>query len=272
MLTDDSINKFIDHLRICGMSENTCRAYKSDLQAAQWFIHDPFPATTWEAVETRLSTYLNVNRGVWAPKTTCRKLGTFRTWGAFEGHTILAKYKPPKPAKPEPHPIPEGIDGVLAMIKRTRNPRHKALCALTGLMGLRVEEAINVCPSHFDMSNMTLKVRGKGDKTRIVPVTPAAWSYLSKATTVAMKAGVDSPLVPLTNRGARAAITRHARNAGLSRHVSSHDMRATFLTRAYEKSHDIRAVQELAGHADVRQTQVYTGVTMAGMRAAAEVV
>ena len=116
---------------------------------------------------------------------------------------------------------------------------------------------------------MTLRVRGKGDKTRHVPISGAAWESIEKARKLAIDNGTT--LVDRTERGARAAITRHAKNAGLSRHVSSHDMRATLATAAYESTHDLRAVQELLGHADAKTTQVYTGVSMAAKRAAVEV-
>lgn len=279
MLNQQSIDNFIDHLTVNGASANTLRAYRADLeQACEWIILHP---RNWYEMEGALATYLTHHRSQWAPKTVQRKLGTFRSWGKWNGapDTFLSKYKAPKPAPPQPHPIPEGIDGVKAMIARTRNSQHKALCALTGLLGLRVGEAITVRPCDFNVSEMTLTVRGKGDKTRVVPVSDYAWQCIrlqySKRIVGdgrrSFDAGYQLPLVSLTNRGARKAITRHAKNAGLSRHVASHDMRATFATAAYQKSKDLRAVQELLGHASSVQTQVYTGVSMSTMREAADV-
>ena len=155
------------------------------------------------------------------------------------------------------------------MIERTRNPLHRALLTLTGLMGLRVDEAIHVVPQHFNMAEMTLTVRGKGDSTRVIPISTMAWKYLEPRYKMCLP--VYCRLVPYSNRGARKAITRHGANANISRRVSSHDMRATFLTAAYAKTKDLRAVQELAGHADPKTTMTYTQISMTAMREAADV-
>ena len=269
MLSKTTIEAYLSSLVWNGASENTIRCYRTDLLTALDYIGANAP--DWPSLERGAQTYLNNVRSQWAPKTTQRRLGTLRSWARWAGApaTFLAAYKAPTPAPAQPHPIPEGIPGVIAMIRTSRNPRHRALCALTGLMGLRVAEAIAVRPEHFDLTEWTLTVRGKGDKTRIVPISTLAWGFLTRAYADAVAAG--GVLVPLTNRGARAAITRHARNAKLSRHVASHDMRATFATAAYDKTKDLRAVQELLGHADAKTTQTYTQVSMTQMRRAVEV-
>ena len=273
MLTMTSIENYLANLIANGASEETTRAYRPDLTGALAYVGRTGapPALDWPTTEAAFKSYLNDNRGTWAPKTTRRRLGTLRSWARYSGapDTFLGDYRAPIPAPPQPHPIPESIDGVLRMIMSTRNPRHRALCTLTGLMGLRVHEAVDVRPDDFDMAEMTLTVRGKGSKTRIVPVSETAWKHLHKAYALADANGTT--LVRIGNRGARAAISRHARNAGLSRHVASHDMRATFATAAYRKSKDLRAVQNLLGHADPATTQVYTEVAMTQMRNAAEV-
>jgi integrase/recombinase XerC len=265
MLNPGMIDQFLANLTINGASHETIRAYRADLMGALLEVGSP---TTWADTEHQLATYLTDHRAALAPKTTARRLTTFRSYARCHGQRdFLANYRAPKAATAEPHPIPEGIDGVLRMIQSSRNPRHRALCALTGLMGLRISEAIAVHRDDFDIAEMVLTVRGKGDKTRIVPVSDKAWRYIK---TAHAKAG-DGSIVKLGNRGARYAISRHARNAGLSRHVASHDMRATLATAAYDKTRDLRAVQELLGHADPRTTQVYTRVSMTARRTAIEV-
>lgn len=263
-----TIQQFLADLTTRGLSENTIRAYRADLEGLNTFINaDPFTDAT---AEQFAAMYLNQGRKVWAPKTTCRKLTTFRSYGEWcKEPLFLANYKPPVPATAQPHPIPEGIDGVVAMIQRTRNPLHRCLLALNGLMGLRIEECITVTADCVNVDEMTLKIRGKGDKTRIIPISPRAWTYIFDQYLYCDKIDPGKPLVPYSNRGARAAISRHGRNAGLSRHVRSHDLRATALTAAYNKTKDLRAVQELAGHADPKTTMTYTGVSMAAMREAA---
>lgn len=154
------------------------------------------------------------------------------------------------------------------MLAVARTPEQKALCSLTGLMGLRVSEALSVMLADFDHSAATLTVRGKGDKTRTVPVSPRAWENLVPRMVELMTLG-EQRLVSLSDRGARIVITTLGQKAGLSRSISSHDMRATFATAAYDKSLDIRAVQELLGHGSSQTTEIYTGVRLDTMREAA---
>lgn len=274
MLTRANIDEFVAHLSDNGASPNTTRAYRTDLIGAlEWLQANGHTRASWRDLEKHLARYLTQHRRTWAPKTTQRRLGTIRVWAKWRGkYGFLAEYNPPTPARPTPHPIPEGIDGVLRMIRSSRNPRHQALCVLTGLLGLRVDEAVNAAPADFDLSNpaeVSLTVRGKGDKTRVVPVGDTAYGFLAKRIEDARRDG--ETLTRLTNGGARYAIPRHARNAGLSRHVASHDMRSTFATAAWDRSHDLRAVQELLGHADSKTTERYTLVTAAAMRSAAAV-
>lgn len=264
----DTIPAYLQHLANRGASENTLRAYAADLKALQQYTWD----NDWKDLERFAACVLNDARKRQSPKTVLRKLGTFRAWARWAEHPqFLDDYRPPRPAAAEPHPLPEGIDGVLRMIESTRNPRHKALIALCGLCGLRVDEAVNIKPEHIIIrpDDIVMMVRGKGDKTRVVPVTETAWKYITKAHDMALDN--NTTITRLTNRGGRASITRHAIRAGLSRHVSSHDLRATFATAAYAKSKDLRAVQELLGHADPKTTLVYTGISMAARRSAAEV-
>lgn len=270
MLTNESIGSFGAHLITNGASTETARHYTSDLRqvvAWGWNIYTP---KDWPTTETMFAQYLTEHRAGWSPNTTLRKLAAFRSWAKFMRAPMgfLANYKAPKAPPPQPHPIPEGIPGVLAMIMSTRNHRHRALLVLTGLMGLRVGEAVSITPDHIDLERMECRFRGKGDKTRVVPISAIAWQYLKKGYEKALRD--RSTLVNLTNSGARKAIPRHGRKAGLSRPIRTHDMRATFATRAYGDTKDLRAVQELLGHADSKTTQVYTGVSDAAKRAAVE--
>jgi site-specific recombinase XerD len=155
------------------------------------------------------------------------------------------------------------------MISAAKWENQKALVALLGFCGLRVAEALAVRPSHFDLNDMELVVRGKGDKTRRLPVSEEAWEFLLMPTTRAFCAN-DTEIVGIQDRAARALITRLGIKAGLSRRVSSHDLRATFATAVYDKTLDQRVVQELLGHSSGEQTELYIGVSRAKMKAAVE--
>jgi integrase/recombinase XerD len=78
----------------------------------------------------------------------------------------------------------------------------------------------------------------------------------------------DGQVIHYSNRSARKAITAMGKRAGLSRAISSHDLRATFATELVNRGVNIRTVQELLGHASVATTEIYTGVGMDAMKAA----
>lgn len=150
-------------------------------------------------------------------------------------------------------------------------PHHRALVVLEGLIGLRVGEALKVKVQDFDVTGMSVLVRGKGNKHRTVPYSEVAWTLIRGPYLVAQEQGGDTArLVPLSDRGARAYHKRLAQRA-LQRDSSTHDMRATAATTWYEKTKDLRAVQELLGHADNKTTQTYTKVSQDAMRKAIEI-
>lgn len=205
-----------------------------------------------------------------AQKTTTRRLTSLKVFSRWAGWgEPLVDYTAPHVTPGQPHPIPEGMDGVRRMIEAATRSEHKALVALCGMAGLRIAEALSVAPSDFDLHDMVLKVLGKGDKYRYVPVNDELWSVIASAVVEAFCDNAAT-VVSLHDRAARKVITRLAKNAGLQRHVKSHDLRATFATEVYNKTLDIRVVQELLGHSSVETTQIYTGVRMQSLREAVQ--
>lgn len=162
---------------------------------------------------------------------------------------------------------------MLDMLVAAPSEEHKALIALCGLVGLRVSEARTLTPSCIEVDVMEVTVFGKGDKQRTIPLTKAAWHFIQPAwiQSVIRDETGDSPMIRLSDRGARKFLKEMGFKAGLVREISSHDLRATFATAAYKRTKDIRAVQTLLGHANSSTTEVYTGVEMDAMRAASEI-
>jgi site-specific recombinase XerD len=182
---------------------------------------------------------------------------------------MLGDYSAPTAARGIPHPLPEGIEGVYRLINCTHNEKQKALVALCGLCGCRVAEALGIKPSDFDLDRMLLTIRGKGDKTRIVPVSDRAWEVLCTPVTRAFVEG-NREVVGLKDRFARRVITTLGERAGLKRAISSHDLRSTFGTEVYNRTKDLRVTQELLGHSSSQTTELYTAITLENMRAAVE--
>lgn len=141
--------------------------------------------------------------------------------------------------------------------------RDRALLELLYSSGLRVSELCGVRWRDFDIGDGTLRVTGKGSKTRIVPVGSKALDALA-ALREQDRCSDEDPLVrgargqPLTPNGVRARLKRRANEQGIWKRVYPHLMRHSCASHLLESSGDLRAVQELLGHADIATTQVYT--------------
>lgn len=268
ILSTETIDKFQTSLYVNGRSEKTVKAYTTDLKI---FLRDiGEEAVSREAFEYTAKKWLTDYRMKVAQKTTGRRLTSLRSFVKWAGWgNILADYTPPPTPPPVPHPIPEGMDGVQRMIAVAKTKQQAAMVALCGMCGCRIGEALQVRPSHINFKERTLKVFGKGEKIRYVPISGAAWSVLLPAVVTAF-AAQDALVVGLQDRVARANITQMGRNAGLERSVSSHDLRATFATFVYDKRQDARMVQELLGHGDLKTTQIYIEVNKLRMAEAVE--
>lgn len=266
-LTLGAIVKFQNSLSARGRSDQTVKCYGSDLRMMLEELEET--EVTMEEFEDLAMDWLQEHRRSIAPKTTSRRLTSLRAFAKWAGWgNLLSEYSAPTPARGMPHPLPEGIDGVKRLIEAARQENQVALIALCGLCGLRVAEALSIKPEDFGPNGMLL-VRGKGDKERHVPVSELAWSYLARPVTRAYVEG-GRPVVGLKDRFARRVITDLGVRAGLQRHISSHDLRATFATAVYDKTLDLRVTQELLGHASSTTTELYTGVSNDKMRAAVE--
>lgn len=221
-----------------------------------------------DLLEMQGAAWLNRLRRVIPTKTTGRRLTSLKALGKAYQRLILVDYKAPTPAQPVPHPLPGGSDDLTKMIDRSDTDEHKLLITLCGLVGTRVSEARSAVPTDIDYATRKLRIYGKGGKERIVPISDAAWEIILPIAVMCM-ADPTSPMIKMGDRSARDVITRIGVRAGVSRRVSSHDLRATFATLAYRKTKDIRAVQYLLGHASSKQTEVYIEVDNDAMAKAA---
>lgn len=261
-LSLEAIDQMRSSLSVRGKAANTVKAYATDLRMLLMELDRP--AIPMEDLEEIGLTWLHENQANLSPRTTGRRLTSLRAFSRWAGYgEYFLDYNAPTPAKGIPHPIPEGMAGVDRLVEVARDERHKALVALCGRVGLRVAEALSIGPGDFGYrpDATLLTVRGKGDKTRIVPVSIEAWQVLAVPVTRAACDGRVT-VVELHDRFARRLITTLGQRAGLSRHISSHDLRATFATAVYNKTQDPILVQRLLGHSSVETTQGYIGSDM----------
>lgn len=266
ILTHESIGKYRSWCIARGQSPNTAKAYSTDLRMLLEF-HETETILS-EDYEEMAQTWLNETRAAAAPKTTGRRLTSLRgfaRWANIE--TELSEYKAPTPGRPIPHPLPEGLEGLERLLRYTANHEQNALVGCIGFIGLRVQEALDFHFTWLDTQSMILRVRGKGDKERFVPVSPRAWDSISTAFIHAMSSP-DGKLIHYQDRSARKCITTLGRKAGLQRAISSHDLRATYATIMSNNGVPPRVIQELLGHANLASTEIYTGVGVDSLKSA----
>ena len=268
--TSESIAEFQKFLTVRAMSPHTVKAYSADLRMLQnWLTEEEI--TPELDFETTAAEWLNATRDEAKPRTTQRRLATLKSYARWSGNPFfLHQYRAPTAARAKPHPIAEGKAGVIRMCEAAPTKSASALIALQGLMGMRISEARSLDLQSLNVDQMTLLVRGKGDKDRDLPIPAEAWQYILPAYQYAREFGGE--IVKYSDRGARVVVTSTAAKLDFERPVSSHDLRATFATDLLRRTGNIRLVQEWLGHANIKNTEIYTQVTMNDLRAGVETI
>ena len=145
--------------------------------------------------------------------------------------------------------------------------RDKAILELFYSSGLRLAELAQLKLTDLDLSGGLITVLGKGRKTRVLPVGKMARSAITQWLSIRQQfvRGQAEPWLFLNQRGTRLSersiqqrLVHQAERVGLDRRLYPHLLRHSFASHMLESSHDLRAVQELLGHSDIRATQIYT--------------
>ncbi len=289
------IDNFIDYLRDQkGYSKNTIRSYRFDLKQFSEFLasakkplHDSDRADIEdiEAVDFLvIREYLGSLYGHHRRSTIARKLSAVRSFFLFLEMKGLIKGNPavdiatPKLEKYIPNYLP--VDDIFRLLETPEKEkplglRDQAILEVLYSCGIRVSEleALNISSIEFD--KRLVRVIGKGNKERIVPIgrqaLQAVRNYLKGTQNLRRKTGIDSRDVPLiinycggrlSARSIGRIIKRYALMSGLSSDISPHSFRHTFATHLLDGGADLRSVQELLGHATLSTTQKYTHVSL----------
>jgi integrase/recombinase XerC len=201
-------------------------------------------------------------------------LSALRTFFGFLLREGLLRHNPaldiraPKAGRRLPHALDVDQMGRLLAMPATGalGQRDLAMMELLYSSGLRLAELVGLNVADLDLADRTVRVLGKGSKTRIMPVgrqaVTALQGWLRQRASLAA-AGESAVFITQRGRrlGARAVqlvVARRARAQGLPMGVHPHLFRHSFATHLLESSRDLRAVQELLGHASISTTQIYT--------------
>lgn len=293
MLLHDLIEQFIEYLRNQKRySLHTIRNYQIDLRQFSEFValrearpeggnSDPGIGMIDSQV---IRTYLGSLYGRFRRSTIARKLSAVRSFFLFLERKGLTKWNPaadiatPKLEKYMPTYLL--VDEVFRLLERPEREKPLGLRDLAILevlysCGFRVSELEALTISSIDFDERLVRVIGKGDKERIVPIgsqaLQAVRNYL-EATQYLRRSNVylsrDEPLFinfrgrALSGRSIGRIIKKYAIESGLTADVSPHSMRHTFATHLLDGGADLRAVQELLGHESLSTTQKYTHVSL----------
>lgn len=174
------------------------------------------------------------------------------------------------------------VEGLLDAIKTDgeQGLRDRAIVELLFSSGLRISELINLNKDHVNTKRREFAVRGKGQKDRVVFISQTAADWIEQY--LASRQDTLPPLFlnysrnntaqttgdyrRLTARSIQRMVTKYARLAGITKHVSPHTMRHSFATDLLMNGADLRSVQSMLGHSDISTTQIYTHVTDAHLK------
>ena len=275
-----------------GLSRNTLEAYRSDLlQYGAWLAERGIDPLRVE--HAHLADFLSdlaegdpaADRAPVAASTLQRKIACLRSFhrhlrreGLIDADPT-AHIRAPRQSRRLPAVLSREEVGHLLDQPSGTEPaalRDRALLELMYACGLRASEAVGLDVGDVDLEDGVLRATGKGSKDRVVPVGSAA----IRAVTLYLQRGrpqlVGMQREPrlfvnhrghgLTRQGLYKIVQRHARTAGLEDKMSPHTLRHTFATHLLAGGCDLRAVQEMLGHADIATTQLYTHLSTERLR------
>jgi integrase/recombinase XerD len=265
-----------------GLSRNTLEAYRSDLLPLGHYL-ERASVDVLAAQHEHLAGFLSElaagggERRPVAAATLQRKAACLRSFYRHLrrenviAHDPTADLRAPRKSQKLPQVLTRGeVAQLLAAPKGTEPSalRDRALLELMYACGLRASEAIELDVGDVDLRHGILRARGKGSKERLVPVgreaVTAVKSYLQRGRPELVGLREERRLFVnrrgsgLTRQGLYKIVQRHARAVGLADKMSPHTLRHTFATHLLAGGCDLRAVQEMLGHADIATTQIYT--------------
>jgi integrase/recombinase XerD len=270
-----------------GLAVNTLEAYRRDLAALSQWLARPFQTRKLTEISLEdLRQYLDdLRRRKLANRSIARQVTTLRGFFGFlleEGemaHNPTELLVSPKIGAALPKYLDHERIGELIEAPDTAKPtglRDHAMLDLLYATGLRVSELIKLRVADLDEYGGVLRVIGKGNKQRLVPIGKAALASVEEYRAQQREqllGGRVSPFLFVTARGT--AMTRqgfwkllrgHGKQAGIFRSLSPHVLRHTFATHLLEGGADLRSVQIMLGHADIGTTQIYTHVMRSRLR------
>jgi integrase/recombinase XerC len=286
----ESLADFLRHLAFeRNASAYTVKSYREDLNQALAFFREHLQTT--ELSHSQLSprllrAYVSGLHGQgYAKSTAARRVAALRSWcrymqrRGFISANPAEGLRPPRQNKPLPHFMPEADMAALLGAPEGDGPlavRDRAILETLYSAGLRVGELAGLNLDDLELSDGLATVRGKGKRERLALLGAQATKTLevwlkARPTLKPRGSGVQAVFLNkngtrLTTRSVGRLLEKHLARAGLDPRSSPHTLRHSFATHLLDHGADIRGVQELLGHQNLSNTQIYTHVTATRLR------
>ncbi|MFZ0254500.1 MAG: site-specific tyrosine recombinase XerD [Gammaproteobacteria bacterium] len=288
LLTDQaSIARFLDAMWLEeGLSQHTLAAYRCDLEKFSASLRSQEKKTLLEAtredVQAFLATFANA-----PPRSMARRLSSLRRFFRYQvrqgrlEHNPTALIDGPRLGRALPETLSEDEVERLLQAPVTHTPRglrDRAMIEVLYATGLRVSELVSLTLTQLNTHQGVLRVTGKGNRERLVPLGEEAlyWleRYLQQARPLLLHRGGANDVLFSTRRGT--AMTRqafwyrikgYAAKSGIQTPLSPHSLRHAFATHLLNHGADLRVVQLLLGHQSISTTQIYTHVARSRLKA-----
>lgn len=220
-------------------------------------------------------------------RSIARKISTLRSFyhhlieeNHMDVHPFL-EVKLPRPGKTLPKFVyPEEIDSIMASIDMSSDKGMRDYTIIEALYasGMRVGELVQLKVSDVNLEQKTMRLHGKGNKDRIIPIgerlSDTLDTYIQRSRhALVRKKDKDHKMIfvnmhgnPLTTRGVRYILKEILTHAGSMLNMSPHTLRHTFASHLLSNGADLRSVQEMLGHSSISSTQIYTDISKKDLR------
>ena len=289
----EDIESFLNYLVVEeGFSENTRAAYQNDLNQLVGFIEEEaakkgdIPSWASFGQQEMLNYLLNLKERNYAATTIARKVAAIKTFFNFLVTEGKIKDKPtknitsPKVGRTLPRPISiSQVRRLLEQPAKMSTPeavRDRAMLELLYASGMRASELVSLDLNDVDTKEGYVRCFGKGHKERVIPIyeqiAKTVDGYINEIRPKLVHNPDEKALFVnlrgerLTRQGLWQILKGHAKEAGLDKDITPHTLRHSFATHMLSGGADLRAVQELLGHANISTTQVYTHLTSEHVR------
>lgn len=279
---DEWIERFLEYLTVeRGLARNTLESYGRDLRVFRSYLFEHTIIDLQVVQQRHISAFLNYLHEIGrANSTISRNLACVRSFFHFLAREGAIAQDPtihvetPKIEKKLPRVLlPEEVERLLGAPDRTTSTglRDYAMLELLYATGIRVSELVSLHCSHVHLSGGFLRCMGKGGKERIIPVGQyaliAMQAYLESGRPTFLRHAQENAMflnhhgTQMSRQGFWKILKKYAREARILKDITPHTLRHSFATHLLERGADLRAVQEMLGHADISTTQIYTHVT-----------